>query len=72
MAANSTLRKELNSRVDRHAHIGHGHIGLEGFKPWVRDKSFENVPKILETPKEKHPSGKDWDEVNLETLRSLT
>src|SRR3954447_23025346 len=26
-------KKELGSRVDRHAHIGHGTIGREGFKP---------------------------------------
>src|SRR5207237_5028497 len=30
-------KKDLGTRVDRHAHIGHGKIGLEGFKPWVRD-----------------------------------
>jgi deoxyribonuclease-4 len=64
-------KKELGSRVDRHEHIGHGHIGLEGFTPFVRDKAFKNIPKILETAKEKHPDGRDWDAVNLETLRSL-
>jgi len=64
-------KKELGSRVDRHDHIGKGTIGLEGFKPIVRDKRWKNIPKILETPKEKHESGRDWDTVNLETLRSL-
>jgi len=64
-------RKELGSRVDRHDHIGKGRIGLDGFKGFVRDKAFANVPKILETPKEKAPDGRDWDEVNLEALRSL-
>lgn len=64
-------KKELGSRVDRHDHIGQGKIGLEGFKPFVREKRFKNVPKILETPKEKHPDGRDWDAVNLETLKSL-
>ncbi|HEY1684282.1 MAG TPA: deoxyribonuclease IV [Tepidisphaeraceae bacterium] len=64
-------KKELGSRVDRHAHIGHGLIGAEGFKGFVREKRFKNTPKILETPKEKHPSGRDWDEVNLEVLRAL-
>jgi len=64
-------KKELGSRVDRHAHIGQGLIGLEGFRPFVRDSAFKNVPKILETPKEKHADGRDWDTVNLETLRSL-
>src|SRR5262249_28060217 len=46
-------KKDLGSRVDRHDHIGNGKIGLEGFRPIVRDRSFKNVPKILETPKEK-------------------
>jgi len=64
-------KKELGSRVDRHDHIGRGKIGLEGFKPIVRDEAFKDVPKILETPKEKDEQGRDWDEVNIETLRSL-
>ena len=64
-------KKDLGSRVDRHDHIGKGLIGLDGFKPIVRDKAFKKIPKILETPKEKHPDGRDWDEVNLETLRGL-
>lgn len=64
-------KKDLGSRVDRHAHIGHGLIGVDGFTGFVREKRFKNIPKILETPKEKHPSGRDWDAVNLETLRRL-
>jgi deoxyribonuclease-4 len=65
-------KKELGSRVDRHDHIGKGTIGLEGFKPIVRDEAFADIPKILETPKEKEKeSGRDWDEINLEVLRSL-
>ncbi|HEY2586600.1 MAG TPA: deoxyribonuclease IV [Tepidisphaeraceae bacterium] len=64
-------KKDLGSRVDRHDHIGRGKIGLEGFRPFVRDKPFKKVPKILETPKEKDEQGREWDAVNLETLRSL-
>jgi deoxyribonuclease-4 len=64
-------KKELGSRVDRHEHIGLGKIGLDGFRPIVRDKAFRNIPKILETPKLKHPDGREWDEVNLEVLRNL-
>jgi deoxyribonuclease IV len=30
-------KKELGSRVDRHEHIGLGTIGLDGFRPFVRD-----------------------------------
>ncbi|MBA3272939.1 MAG: deoxyribonuclease IV [Chthoniobacterales bacterium] len=64
-------KKALGSRVDRHDHIGKGTIGLDGFKPIVRDKRFRSVPKILETPKAKDEQGRDWDAVNLETLKGL-
>src|SRR5213078_4395746 len=64
-------KKELGSRVDRHDHIGRGKIGLEGFKPIVRDQAFAKIPKIIETPKGKDDKGRDWDEVNVEALRSL-
>src|SRR5205814_9271503 len=37
-------KKELGSRVDRHEHIGRGTIGIEGFKPWVRDTAFARIP----------------------------
>ena len=64
-------KKDLGSRVDRHDHIGRGLIGLEGFRPIVRDERWAKVPKILETKKGKSDDGRDWDEVNLEALRSL-
>jgi deoxyribonuclease IV len=65
-------KKALGSRVDRHDHIGRGLIGLDGFRPFVRDKAFKKVPKILETPKEgKCEDGREWDAVNLEVLRGL-
>jgi len=61
-------KTELGSRVDRHAHIGQGHIGLEGFRHIVNDERFKNHPACLETPK-----GKDLKEdiENLGVLRSL-
>ena len=64
-------KKGLGSRVDRHDHIGRGLIGVTGFRPIVRDARFADVPKILETPKGKDEQGRDWDEINLETLRRL-
>ena len=64
-------KKELGSRVDRHDHIGEGTIGLPGFRELIRDDAWTNVPKILETPKEKSPDGRDWDVVNVERLRGL-
>lgn len=64
-------KKDLGSRVDRHDHIGKGTIGLEGFKPIVRDEAFVNIPKIMETPKLKAEDGRDWDAINLEALKGL-
>jgi deoxyribonuclease IV len=43
--------KELNSRVDRHWHIGEGTIGLDGFKFLLNHPAFKDVPKVMETPK---------------------
>lgn len=66
---NDSLRP-LGSRVDRHAHIGQGQIGLEAFRLLVNDPRFRNKPMVLETPKE-GPDGRDMDAVNLRTLRRL-
>ncbi|HVF98650.1 MAG TPA: deoxyribonuclease IV [Chloroflexia bacterium] len=68
-------KKGLGSRVDRHEHIGKGALGLEPFRFIMNDPRFENVPKILETPKEgdNGPDGKpvEMDPINLEALKSL-
>jgi deoxyribonuclease IV len=63
-------KKPLGSRVDRHEHIGQGHLGLEPFRLLVNDPRFEKVPMIMETPKE-GPNDEDMDVVNLNTLRTL-
>lgn len=44
-------KRELDSRVDRHEHIGKGRIGLTGFKMMMNDPRLTDVPKILETEK---------------------
>lgn len=62
-------KKPLGSRVDRHAHIGRGCLGLEPFRLLVNDPRFRNHPMILETPKEE--DGQDMDAVNLGVLRGL-
>jgi deoxyribonuclease-4 len=41
--------KPLNSRVDRHEHIGKGHLGLEPFRRLVNDPRFAGLPMCLET-----------------------
>ena len=40
----------LGSRVDRHAHIGKGHIGVEGFRRIVNHPLLSGRAFILETP----------------------
>lgn len=45
-------KKALASRVDRHADIGKGFIGMEFFKTFMKDPRFDNLPIILETPGE--------------------
>ncbi len=63
-------KKPLGSRVDRHEHIGKGHLGLEPFRLLVNDSRFQKVPMIMETPKE-GPNDEDMDVINLDTLRAL-
>jgi len=63
-------KKPLGSRVDRHEHIGKGHLGLEPFRLLVNDQRFEKRPMILETPKE-GPEKEDMDRINHQTLRDL-
>jgi deoxyribonuclease-4 len=58
----------LGSRLDRHAHIGRGEIGLEAFRLILNDPRFAERPMILETPK-----GEDLaeDRENLAVLRAM-
>jgi deoxyribonuclease-4 len=42
-------RSACGSRVDRHEHIGQGHIALQAFQALLRDQRFAEIPKILET-----------------------
>jgi deoxyribonuclease-4 len=58
----------LNSRVDRHEHIGRGEIGLKAFRHIVNDARFKKSPGCLETPKSEDLHE---DVENLARLRSL-
>lgn len=58
---------ERGSRVDRHAHIGEGKIGLEGFATLLNYGWPEELPIILETP----DMGTERDKENLDRLRDL-
>lgn len=61
-------KRELGSRIDRHAHIGEGFIGVEPFGFFMNDRRFAKIPKILETPKGDDGSA---DDKNLTLLRKL-
>ena len=61
-------KSDLNSRVDRHDHIGHGRIGKKAFAHVVNEPRFVDTPGCLETPKS--PDLHE-DSDNLATLRSL-
>ena len=60
-------QKDLGSKVDRHANLGAGKIGLEAFRQLVNDPRFAEKPIILETPIEDDGHAKD-----LATLRGLS
>ncbi len=57
-------KQPLGSRVDRHAHIGQGHLGTEPFRHLLNDPRFSQVPMYLETAKEE-VDGEPMDVVNL-------
>jgi deoxyribonuclease-4 len=57
----------LGSRVDRHQHIGQGHIGAEGFRRLLRHPKLRGKAFILETPIDR----KDDDRRNVEALKQL-
>ncbi|MBV8516799.1 MAG: deoxyribonuclease IV [Acidobacteria bacterium] len=61
-------KKPLGARVDRHEHIGDGHLGLEPFRFLLNDPRFTRIPKLIETPK---PIETVSDQQNLARLRAL-
>ena len=62
--------KPFGSRVDRHAAIGRGEMGIEPFRFLMNDRRFKKTPMYLETPKGEE-NGEDLDVINLRTLRGL-
>ncbi len=58
-------RAPYNSRVDRHWHIGEGHIGREGLRRFARHPKLAHAAFILETPYDDPRA----DVKNLEALR---
>lgn len=45
-------KRELGSRIDRHASLRQGTLGEDFFRRLARDPRFDNMPIILETPDE--------------------
>ena len=62
-------KKPFRARVDRHEHIGLGHLGLPAFRLIMNDPRLADIPKILETPK--GAGGENLDRVNLDRLLAL-
>ena len=58
---------DIGSRLDRHEHIGLGHIGEEGFKAILHHDALRKLPFILETPIDRRRT----DVMNLKRLREL-
>lgn len=61
-------KKGLASRVDRHAQLGDGALGLDGLRALMQDPRFTGVAKILETPKGNDDNA---DKRNIAILREL-
>jgi deoxyribonuclease-4 len=70
-------KRPCGSRVDRHAHIGDGCLGLEPFRWLMGDRRFAGLPILIETEKTDglHKPNQivvdPLDLRNLETLRGL-
>lgn len=58
----------LGSTKDRHAHIGKGFIGKEGFEAILGYQGVKDIPFILETPIDEQGG---WEE-NLGTMRRIS
>ena len=56
----------LGSHIDRHQNIGHGNIGLDGFRRILQHPRLRSKPFILETPMDD-----GWDQKDLDTLKQL-
>ena len=57
----------LDSRLDRHEHIGLGYIGEEGFRVILKDARFNALPMILETPVDNRRGNRE----NIQKVREL-
>ncbi len=59
---------DMGSHLDRHEHIGDGHLGLDAFRWLLNDPRWQDRPMVLETEKSKDLHE---DVENLRRLRAL-
>jgi deoxyribonuclease-4 len=61
------------SRIDRHAHIGTGYVGLEGFTRLMNDRRFAGLPMVIETEKAggRRTPPRDCDPLDVDNLSRL-
>ena len=57
----------FGARVDRHWHIGQGHLGAEAIRRFINHPRLRDLPLILETPKKTDAD----DRRNLSAVRKL-
>ncbi len=67
---NDSLR-EQGSRIDRHAHIGQGRIGLDGFRGLLARSPFPRSAHVLGNAQGDEGASGTADAVNLGVLRAL-
>jgi deoxyribonuclease-4 len=58
----------LGSRLDRHANIGEGNVGQEGFRRILTHPALRSKPFILETPVDEEGD----DQRNIDALKLLS
>ncbi len=64
-------KKPAGSRVDRHEHLGLGHLTLDGIARFINHPAFRSLPMILETEKGENDDGVSWDVVNMDVAKGL-
>lgn len=71
-------KRPCGSRVDRHEHVGKGHVGLDAFRRLLHDPRLAHAGMAIETEKTpricSHPRAAQLDpldRMNLDALRTL-
>jgi len=62
-------KTDLNSKTDRHEHIGLGKIGRAGFAAILKQKTLRGIPLIMETPIDNRRANSDNLKVVLQLAR---